>query len=181
MNLTIGKKESGASFSLPPDTVTSTIVIYGGKGMGKTNAGAVIVEELTRCKLRWSILDPLGVSWGLRHSVDGKGEGVECLILGGIHGDIPIEPTGGAVVADLVADESVNVIIDFSRKASGEMWSIGEKVRFVTEYAYQLFRRQGELVKGMRPRRYRSSRTSRHRSGTPLPIRLSRSRYFYLT
>jgi hypothetical protein len=30
------------------------------------------------------------------------------------------------------------------------MWSIGEKIRFVTEYAIRLFERQGELVKGRR-------------------------------
>jgi uncharacterized protein len=135
---------------LTPDVQTSTVVIYGGKGMGKTNLGAVLVEELSKAELRWSVLDPLGVWWGLRHSSDGKGPGIECLVLGGPHGDIPIEPTGGAVVADLVVDETVNVLIDFSRKASGEMWSKGEKIRFVTDYAKRLFQRQGELVGGHR-------------------------------
>jgi NAD(P)-dependent dehydrogenase (short-subunit alcohol dehydrogenase family) len=136
------------TLSLPQDTVTSTLIVYGGKGMGKTNFGSVLVEELTACGLRWSVLDPLGVWWGLRHSADGKGSGIECLVLGGSHADIPIEPTAGAVVADLVVDETANVIIDFSRKPSGEMWSIGDKVRFVTDYAYRLFQRQGELVSG---------------------------------
>jgi hypothetical protein len=135
---------------LPTDTVTSTLIVYGGKGMGKTNFGSVLVEELTRAGLRWSVLDPLGVWWGLRHSADGKGSGIECLVLGGSHADIPIEPTGGAIVADLVVDETANVVIDFSRKPSGEMWSVGERIRFVTDYAYRLFQRQGELVNGER-------------------------------
>ncbi len=138
------------NLSLPVDTVTSTLVIYGGKGMGKTNLGSVLVEELTKARLRWCALDPLGVWWGLRHSKSGKGPGVECVILGGVHGDIPIEPTGGAVVADLVVDEPTNVIVDFSRKPSGEMWGVGEKTRFVTEYARRLFQRQGGLVDGLR-------------------------------
>jgi hypothetical protein len=132
--------------SLPEDTVTSTLIVFGGKGMGKTNLGAVLVEEMSRAHLRWCVLDPLGVWWGLRHSGDGKGPGIECLILGGVHGDIPIEPTGGAVVADLVVDEDVNVVVDFSRKPSGQMWSKGERMRFVTDYATRLFQRQGELV-----------------------------------
>lgn len=136
--------------TLPTDAVTATLVVYGGKGMGKTNLGSVLVEELTRCGLRWSWLDPLGVSWGLRHSADGAGRGIECLILGGPHGDIPIEPDGGAAVADVVVEERVNVLIDFSRKPSGEMWSVGERVRFVTAYALRLFQRQGELVNGRR-------------------------------
>lgn len=135
---------------LPPSTDTSTLIVYGGKGMGKTNLGAVLAEELAAAGLRWSWLDPLGVSWGLRHSADGKGPGIECLILGGLHGDVPIEPSGGAAVADIVVEESVNVLIDFSRKPSGEMWSLHEKVRFVTAYASRLFQRQGEIVNGRR-------------------------------
>jgi hypothetical protein len=136
--------------SLPEDTVTSTLIVFGGKGMGKTNFGAVLVEEMSRAHLRWCVLDPLGVWWGLRHSGDGKGPGIECLILGGIHGDIPIEPTAGSVVADLVVDESVNVVIDFSRKPAGLMWSKAERIRFVTDYAVRLFQRQGELIDGRR-------------------------------
>lgn len=130
--------------ALPLDTITSTLVVYGGKGMGKTNLASVLVEEIAANGLRFAFLDPVGVSWGLRHSVDGKGRGIELLILGGIHGDIPIEPTGGAVVADLVVDESVNVLIDISRHPNGSMWSIGERVRFVTDYCKRLYQRQGE-------------------------------------
>lgn len=146
----MSKLNIGTGLSLPKDTVTSTLIVYGGKGMGKTNFGAVLVEELSKAALRWSVLDPIGVWWGLRHSRDGRGPGNECLILGGTHGDFPLEPTGGAVAADLVCDEDVNVLIDFSRKPSGEMWGIGEKTRFVTDYANRLFQRQGELIGGRR-------------------------------
>lgn len=135
---------------LPLSAVTATGVVLGGKGMGKTNLGGVIVEEMSYAGLRWSVIDPMGVWWGIRHSEDGKGKGVECLILGGAKGDIPIEPTGGAVVADLVADEQVNVVIDISRKPSGEMWSIGERIRFMRDYGQQLYKRQGSLVDGRR-------------------------------
>jgi hypothetical protein len=62
---------------LPRNTVTSTLIVYGGKGMGKTNFGGVLVEELTKAHLRWSVLDPLGVWWGLRHSQDGRDKGIE--------------------------------------------------------------------------------------------------------
>lgn len=136
--------------SLPLDVVTSTLIVYGGKGMGKTNFGSVVVEEFTKAGLRWCFLDPMGVAWGLRHSLDGKGPGIECVILGGVHGDIPIEPTAGAIVADLVIDEGVNTIIDFSRRPDGKMWSVGERVRFVTEYTVRLFERQGGLIEGRR-------------------------------
>lgn len=138
------KLHISASMSLPPEMVTSTTVVYGGKGMGKTNFGSVVCEEVHAAGLRFSLIDPMGVAWGLRHDVSGKSRGIEVLILGGIHGDIPIQPTAGAVVADLVADESVSVIIDISRNPDGTMWSIGERIRFVRDYCKQLYRRQGE-------------------------------------
>jgi uncharacterized protein len=130
--------------SLPADAVTSTIVVYGGKGMGKTNLASVLVEEFAAAHQRFAVIDPMGVWWGLRHSASGKGAGIKVLILGGLHGGMPIEPTSGAVVADLVADEDVSVIIDISRRADGSMWTIGERVRFVTDYVKRLYQRQGE-------------------------------------
>jgi hypothetical protein len=136
--------------ALPEAAVTSTDIVLGGKGMGKTNFGSVYVEELTKAGMRWAVLDPMGVWWGVRHSKDGKGPGIPCVILGGVHGDIPIEPTGGAVVADLVVDERANVIIDFSRWKNGKMWTQGERIRFVTDYIRHLFERQGSTVGGQR-------------------------------
>jgi hypothetical protein len=130
--------------TLPAETVTSTVVVYGGKGMGKTNFGSVLVEELVRLGLRVAILDPVGVWYGLRHGADGTSPGVEALILGGVHGDVEIMPTAGAAVADLVADEDIDVIVDISRHRNGSMWSVGEKIRFVADYCARLYERQGE-------------------------------------
>src|SRR5258708_9315327 len=93
---------------LPADTVTSTGLILGGKGMGKTNLASVLVEELARARLRFAVLDPQDVWWGLRYAASGKGPGIEVLILGGRHGDLPLTPTSGAAVADLLVDGRVN-------------------------------------------------------------------------
>lgn len=139
-----------STLSLPVDAVTATFVVYGGKGMGKTNLLSVILEEMSKAGMRWCSIDPIGVHWGLRHAADGKGDGVPVLILGGVHGHLPIEPTGGEVVADLVADEDVNVIIDCSRRSDGQMWSIGERTRFITAFALRLFQRQGSMIDGRR-------------------------------
>lgn len=129
---------------LPEATVTSTILVLGGKGMGKTNLDAVIAEECSRCRLRFSWIDPIGIAWSLQHGATKTEPGVEVLALGGVHGDFPIEPTGGAVVADLVVDNDVSVVIDISRFKTGKMWSHGEQIRFVTEYFIRLYERQGE-------------------------------------
>lgn len=133
-----------SDLSLPADAVTSTIVVYGAKGTGKTNLASVLVEEFAAARLRFAVIDPMGVCWGLRYDQSGKGVGIKVLILGGRHGDLPITPESGAIVADLVVDEDANVIVDISRRSDGSMWSIAERVRFVTDYAKRLYQRQGE-------------------------------------
>lgn len=124
--------------------MTQTLVVYGGKGMGKTNFGAVFAEELYAAGHRFAVIDPMGVWWGLQHGRDRATPGLEVLILGGVHGDLPIEPSAGAIAADLVADEQVSVVIDVSRRANGTMWTQGERIRFVRDYALRLYQRQGE-------------------------------------
>ncbi|MEQ1762562.1 MAG: hypothetical protein ABL984_05370 [Pyrinomonadaceae bacterium] len=130
--------------SIPLSAVTQKIVVYGSPNMGKTNFGSVMAEELYANHLRFSVIDPMGVWWGIQHGASGKQTGLEVLILGGIHGDLPIEPTAGDVVADLVADESVSVIIDISRTSAGKAWSKGQKIRFVRDYMIRLYERQVE-------------------------------------
>lgn len=129
--------------ALPLDAVTSTLIVYGGKGMGKTNFGAVLAEEIDRARRRFSVIDPLGVWWGLAHSADESGRGVRFVGLGGPKGDIPITPQSGAIVADFVADESVSTVVTLLH-ADGRMWTVGERIRFVADFMYRLFERQGE-------------------------------------
>jgi uncharacterized protein len=130
--------------ALPIDAVTGSMIVLGNRGMGKTNLGSVIAEELSKNHLHFSVIDPMGVWWGLQSSKDGKGPGIAVLLLGGLRGDIPIEPTAGAVCADLVVDENVSVVIDISRHSDGKAWSKGQKIRFVTEYTVRLYERQIE-------------------------------------
>ncbi len=131
------------SFALPLDAQTSTIVVYGGKGMGKTNFEAVLCEELAAQNLRFSCLDPLDVSWGLAYGRTKTEAGLPILILGGPHGNLPIYPDAGAIVADFVADEAVSTVVVL-RRPSGEMWTNGERIRFTTDYFTRLYARQGE-------------------------------------
>jgi hypothetical protein len=140
----------GAGLDLTLDAVTATLLVYGSKGMGKTNLLSVVLEEMSKAALRWCSIDPIGVHWGLRHAADGRGDGVPCLILGGTHGDMPITPGSGEIVADLVADEHVNVIVDCSRDHLGKMWTHGERTRFITAFIRRLYMRQGSLVDGQR-------------------------------
>lgn len=129
----------GKGLELPEDAVTQTMVVYGGKGMGKTVFGAVLAEELARKRKRFSVIDPVGRSWGLRWGADGKSDGLKILILGGRHGDLPIHPKGGAAIADLVVNEDVDTLIDISSHADGKGWTHGEKLRFVGDYCNRLY------------------------------------------
>lgn len=130
--------------ALPDDAVTRTFVVYGGKGKGKTNFGAVLCEELAKRHLRFCVTDPLDVWWGLQHGkTKGDGGGIDVVILGGTHGDIAITPDAGEVVADFVSDEHVNTVI-VMRHSDGRMWSNGERIRFMSRFVRRLFSRQGE-------------------------------------
>lgn len=129
--------------ALPEDAVTRTFVVYGGKGKGKTNFGAVLCEELAARGLRFCVTDPLDVWWGLQHGRTKDEQGIDVVILGGQHADEAITPDAGEVIADFVADEPVNTVI-VMRHADGRMWSNGERIRFMSKFTRRLFARQGE-------------------------------------
>lgn len=137
----------GPDFRVPGvEAQTTTFIVYGGKGMGKTTFATVMAEEFARMGLRFSWLDPYGVAWGLKWSADGKGPGIEVVKIGGTRADIKLVPSTKAAeaAADFVCDEDVSVLIDISRHPDGKMWSQGERIRFVRDYCNHLFMRQGE-------------------------------------
>lgn len=119
-------------FTLPIEAVTETFGIVAKRGSGKTYCAKVMVEEMLGAKAHVCVLDPIGVWWGLRTAADGKSAGLPILVLGGDHGDLPIEPTAGAVLADLVMDGH-SVIIDLSRMRKGD------QRRFCTDFLERLY------------------------------------------
>lgn len=127
--------ELARGFSLPIDAVTETFAILAKRGAGKTYAASVLAEEMLKAKLQTVVLDPMGAWWGLRSSADGKGPGFPLAVLGGPHGDVPLEATGGVIVADLVVDESLSAIVDVSD------FSKTERRRFVTDFVERLYQR----------------------------------------
>jgi hypothetical protein len=126
--------------SLPADAVTQTFAILAKRGMGKTYTASVMAEEMLKAKSQVIIVDPVGVWWGLRSSPDGKSEGLQIVIAGGDHGDIPIEPTNGEILADFVVDNGISIVLDLS--AFRKM----QQVRFMTDFAESLYRRNRTAV-----------------------------------
>lgn len=129
------------AFRLPLEVATETIAILAKRGAGKTYTAKVLAEELLEVGVPLVVLDPIGVWWGLRAGADGDpAGGYPITILGGDHGDLPLEADAGATIADLVVTERVPLVLDLSlfRKA--------EARRFVTAFAERLYRKNREAL-----------------------------------
>jgi uncharacterized protein len=123
-------------FSFPLELVVHQTGILARTGAGKTNTAVVIAEEVLAARQQCVILDPPGAWWGLRSSADGKAPGYEIVVLGGDHGDLPLEAGAGQTIADFVVDERASVILDLSEFSNREMTT------FVTAFAERLYRRK---------------------------------------
>lgn len=122
---------------LPVDVAGEAIAILAKRGAGKTNTATVLVEEFHDAGVQVVILDPVGAWWGIRSNADGKRAGLPFAILGGEHGDVPLEHTGGAVVADVVVDTGNSLLLDLS-----DFPSKSAMARFVVDFAERLYRRK---------------------------------------
>lgn len=100
--------------SLPVDVVTQTIAILAKRRAGKSYTMRKICEQLLEANQQIVMVDPKGDQWGIRSSADGKKAGFPIIILGGEHGDLPLEVNAGEVVAKLVVEERVSVLLDLS-------------------------------------------------------------------
>ncbi len=125
---------------LPIDAVTETFAFLAKRGAGKTYAASVLAEEMLKAGAQVVVLDCLDVWWGLRSSPDGSKPGLPIAIFGGEHGDIPLEPTAGAFVADLLVSERLSAVLVV------EGFSKADQRRFATDFAERLFARNREAM-----------------------------------
>jgi hypothetical protein len=125
-------------YELPDTIVTETVAILAKRGMGKSNAAVALAEEMWAAGHQWVAIDPKSDWWGIRSSADGAGPGLPVPIFGGRHGDVPLEPAAGHVMATLVVERGLTCIIDVS------LMSKSEQIRFVTDFAETLFRAVGD-------------------------------------
>lgn len=129
-------------FSLPTNAVTEVISVLATRGAGKSFGSAAFIEELYAAALQFVVIDPMGVYWGLRSSYDGKKAGLKIIVLGGEQGDVPLEPTSGRLIADVVVDSGQSFVIDLSLFNSK-----AEQVRFMEAFCERLFYRKGPVEK----------------------------------
>lgn len=124
--------------ALPVDAGTQTVAIFGKRGSGKTNTAVVFAEELFKAKVPFAVVDPVDVWYGLKASRDGRGPGLGVYVFGGRHADLPLEPSGGALVADVLIDHRISAVL------SVKHFTGGERSRFVTDFAKRIYQRNTE-------------------------------------
>lgn len=123
------------SLTLPVDLVTESNALLGKKGSGKTNAGMVLLEEIYAAGVPVVSIDPKGDHYGIRAGRDGSQKGgLPIPVFGGLHGDIPLEPTAGAYLADLVIDRRLSLVLDVSE------FTAAERRRFLTAFTDRIYR-----------------------------------------
>lgn len=101
-------------FSLPIEAMTQSVTIVAKKRVGKSYTMRKVSEEILECGQQLVLVDPKGDQWGIRSSADGKKPGYPVLILGGEHGDLPLEKQSGELVAKLVVEQQVSIVLDLS-------------------------------------------------------------------
>jgi len=104
-----------------------------------SNAAAVVAEEMHHAGLPWVAIDPKGDWWGLRSSKDGTGPGLPIPIFGGLHGDMPLLPEAGHLIAELIVEHNLTCVLDVSEFASK-----AAQMRFLTDLGERLFRLHGK-------------------------------------
>lgn len=125
-------------FVLPLDAVTETFAILAKRRAGKSNAAVVMAEEMYAAGLPWVAVDPKGDWWGVRAGGDGSAPGLSVVVFGGLHGDVPLEPTAGRLVADLIAERRLTCVLDVSEMSKAD------QRRFLTDWAERLYRKNRE-------------------------------------
>lgn len=130
------KLRMAEDLSLPVDAATQTFAFIARKGGGKTYAAGKLAEELLDAGVQVLVLDTVGNWFGLRLSADGRGAGFDVPVLGGLRGDIPLEATGGALIADIAVDTGRSMVLDCSQ------FSLADRRRFATTFGERIWQRK---------------------------------------
>jgi hypothetical protein len=128
------KLRIATNLELPIDAVTEAIAVLGIRRSGKSYTVRRLAEQLFRAGQQIIIVDPKGDWWGIRSSADGKSPGLPITILGGEHGDVPLESGGGEIIATLAVEENVSMLLDLAAFRKNEI------PRFMTGFLETMYR-----------------------------------------
>lgn len=126
---------------LPIEAATRRLAILAMSGAGKSNTAVAMAEEMFDAGIPWVAIDPKGDWWGVRSNASGKGAGLPIPIFGGLHGDVPLEPSSGKFIANLIVDQRLTCVLDISEFDTRQnMW------RFMADFGEELLRRNREAL-----------------------------------
>lgn len=92
--MTVRSLHLSSGLALPLDTVTQKLAWLGVTGSGKTYGASKLAELLWHAGAQIVVVDPVGVWYGIRLAKNGKKpSAITIPIFGGLHGDVPLEPT----------------------------------------------------------------------------------------
>lgn len=118
----------------PAAVLDQHLIALGKTGSGKSSKVRVLVEHLLDQGKPVCILDPKGDWWGLKSSADGKSAGYPVVIFGGKHADVPVQPTAGAALAELIFTGNRPCIIDMRE------WRSMDRTKFFIDFAESAFK-----------------------------------------
>lgn len=126
------------NLSLPVDFVTERIAFLARTGAGKSGGARVIFEQALASNIFTVYVDPKGDAWGIRAA--GIKAGKPVLIMGGDHGDVPLDPGAGKFTAEFLNRERVSCVLDISDFQTKEMW------RFMADFGMRFYQKNREVV-----------------------------------
>lgn len=120
------------TLSLPVKAVTEKMGWLGVTGSGKTYGATKAAELMLEAGAQICSIDPVGVWRGLR-----MGGNFPVYIFGGLSADYPLEPTAGALIADLLVDRNISAVLDISQFEYDT-----DRNKFLTAFADRLYFRK---------------------------------------
>lgn len=123
------------NLDLPAEIAVQKQAILAMSGAGKSNTAVVLAEELHDAGIPWVAVDPKGDWWGVRSDRAGTGPGLPVPIFGGLHADLPLEPTAGRFLATLIAERRLACVLDVSEFDTNQA-----RYGFLADFAETLLR-----------------------------------------
>lgn len=102
----------GKDLHVPIELVTKRSAYLGLTGTGKTYAATKAAELMLEARAQIVAFDPVGKWHGLRQP--GLGAGFDIPVFGGLYGDLPLEPSSGALIAEVIVEHGTSAVLDVS-------------------------------------------------------------------
>lgn len=137
--LNVGFLTNGKRFTLPEDLSDRKIALLAQSKKGKTYGLGDILEEMAERQRPFIVSDPADNLWGLRVLPDGRPSGLQVIVVGGPHGDLPFEKDQGERMAELLVSEPTCSVIDIAFEPRNAAR------KFMTDFSNRLMRSKPDV------------------------------------